>query len=506
MLCLVGLAIFYPMILDRIKSIPWQKVLPYVILALLIYVPVFGFIDILPIRMWDEARTSVNALEMYMDHDYIVTHYTRQVENWNTKPPLLLWFQVFWMKVLGPGELAIRLPSSIAVFLICMAFLYIAVRYLKQFWFGFIAVVLLITSEGFMNIHIARTGDYDALLTFFVTISSLCFFAFSETKKNKYLYFCFTALTAAVLTKGVAGLLILPAFGIYALIRRQWGLFLSNKHFYFGLLEFIVLVGGYYLLREYKNPGYLTTVQTNELGGRFLSSQGNQGYPFWYYYINLITYRLADRYLLIPCGLLLGLFSKNEKIRRLALFVMVAIVSFFLLISKSETKMYWYDAPLYPFMALAIAFVVHYFFDLLQNLNYAKEHAVKNVLPFVFLFLIFITPYHVTFSRTFYPNEEPWDTGTYEIGYYLKNAIRGKIDMNNKSLLYDGYNAQNLFYIYILNLKGVKTGVRFPSEHLKRGEMLVVCQDNMKQMIKDNYLYKIIKKQDQVETYEILGE
>ncbi len=40
---------------------------------------------------------------------------------------------------------------------------------MKQFWFGFIAIIVLITTDGYINIHATKTDDYDALLTFFTT-------------------------------------------------------------------------------------------------------------------------------------------------------------------------------------------------------------------------------------------------------------------------------------------------------------------------------------------------
>lgn len=493
------------MILDRIKQIPWQKYLPYFALALLLYVPVFGYINVLPIRMWDEARTAVNALEMYYDGDYIVTHFNSQVETWNTKPPLLLWFQVFFMKLFGPGELAIRMPSSIAVFLTCMALLYLSIRYLKNFWFGFIAVILLITSDGYMNFHIARTGDYDALLTCFHTGTCLAFFAFCETKQNKYLYYCFACLTLAVLTKSIAGLLFLPALFLYALVRWQFRYFLKNKHFYFGLLGFVGIIMSYYFIRELNGPGYFEIIRQNELGGRFMSSQGEQTYNFWFYLNNFTVYRLSDRYLLVPCGILLSLFSSNGRIRRLGLFTLIAVASFFFIISKSQTRLYWYDAPLYPFLALSVAFLVHFLFELLDKSNYTSQALAKNALPFVFLFLIFFRPYQIVFMRTFYPDEHSWDVPTYEASYYFKNAVKGKNNIDGQMLWYEDYNAHLLFYTEILQHRGVKTGIYYASEKLKPGEQIIVCQPQMKERLKNEYRHRLIRKKDNVETYEILG-
>ena len=143
----------------------WQQSWPYFLLAVLLYMPLFGHLNTLAIREYDEARLALNALEMYQNNNFLVTHFSGQPEMWNTKPPLLIWMQVFWMKLIGVGELAVRLPSAIAALLTCVILLVFCQRYLRSFWFGCIAVLVLITAEGYVSIHGTRTGDYDALLT-----------------------------------------------------------------------------------------------------------------------------------------------------------------------------------------------------------------------------------------------------------------------------------------------------------------------------------------------------
>src|SRR4051812_9188165 len=92
----------------------------FLILAALIYMPVFGFLDILCLRDRGESRNALNAIEMKENGNYLVPYYDGKPDMWNTKPPLLLWFQVFFMKTIGVDEIAVRLPSAIAAFFTCM--------------------------------------------------------------------------------------------------------------------------------------------------------------------------------------------------------------------------------------------------------------------------------------------------------------------------------------------------------------------------------------------------
>lgn len=480
----------------------FYKPVKYIVLALLIYMPVFGFLDTLPIRIWDEGRVAINAYEMHKNGNLIVTYYCDSPDMWNTKPPLLIWCQVFFMKILGVGEVAIRLPSAIGVFCTCLAILFFSLRYLKNFWIAFIAILVLITSDGFINYHIARTGDYDALLTCFTTATCLFFFSFTETKKNKFLYLFFASALLAVLTKGVAGILFFPAFGLYCLFQKQILLFLKNKHFYIGLFSFVAIALGYYFLREMKNPGYLKAIQENELGGRFMVSQGNQKFNFFFYLDNFVTYRLADRIWFAPCGLLVGLLSRNTRIKKFSLFLFFITVTFLLIISSGKTKLEWYDAPLFPFISILIALFIYFLFELIKNIKEINQALVYNVFPYLFLFVILLTPYQKIWSRTYMPGEFSWDWEFYEIGHYLKDAIRGKHDLNGKRLVYDEYDAQNLFYYRILRDKGV-TLDRGNFKDLKNEDEVIAWQDAIKQYIKEHYVYKEKKLQGKITEFHI---
>ncbi len=49
--------------------------------------------------------------------------------------------------------------------------------------------------------------------------------------------------------------------------------FFKSKHTWIAIMIAIIPIISFYLLREAYNPGYLTAVQENELGGRYLATQ-----------------------------------------------------------------------------------------------------------------------------------------------------------------------------------------------------------------------------------------
>jgi len=69
----------------------------YLLFILLISFPLFLHLDFLPLRLWDEARTAINASEMYHSGRYLIPTYNGEPDMWNLKPPLMVWLQVFFM-------------------------------------------------------------------------------------------------------------------------------------------------------------------------------------------------------------------------------------------------------------------------------------------------------------------------------------------------------------------------------------------------------------------------
>lgn len=472
----------------------------YVLLAILLYMPVFGHLDGLTIRKYDEARLALNASEMLGNGNYLVTIYHGKPDMWNTKPPFAIWGQVFFMKMIGVNEISVRLPSAIAALLTFLVLLIFAIRYLKSFWFGFISILVLVTSQGYIAIHATRTGDYDAPLTFFTTLSGLLFFSFIETKKSRHLYLFFLTLALAVLTKSITGLLFLPALAIYGLWQKQFLNIIRNKHFYFGLLGFLILVIGYYLTRESLNPGYLRAVQENELGGRFMNVIENHEHGFWYYLNNIVQTNLNAWYLLIPCGLLIGLYHKDSKINHLTKFSFLMVITFFLIISSAQTKLFWYDVPIYPFLALLIAPFIYLIFEFLKNANWINGALKRNILPFLFLFLLFFGPYRDIINKTYLPKED--DMKAQEITYYLKDTMKGKHDTNGYYLVTEGYNPHCEFYLKMLQIRGTEIGFRDPGK-LNVGDKIIVYQDNVSKYIQENYTQKMLEQTGNVLKYEI---
>ncbi len=482
------------------KAIFW-----WVVLLLLIYFPIFMDLGDLAMRTWDEPRMALNAFEITKDHNWIVTHYNGQIELWNTKPPLMMWIQALLIKIMGASELTIRLPSAISAALTCIMLVIFSQKFLKSFWTGFAAALVLVTTRGYIGIHSARTGDYDPIVTMFCTLYALSFFSYTETHKNKYLAITFVGLALALFTKGIAGAFFLPALFIYALIKKQVLPLLKNYRFYLFLILSLVPILGYYFWREQLNPGYMHAVWENELGGRYLSTIEEHKEVFWYYINNLIDWRYSYWLVFIAPGIALGLTNKDQKMKNITLYLSIIILFFVLLLSSAKTKLFWYDIPLYPLFAIIIGNM----FKILYG--YMKDYKESNpkvyaALKYGGLIPMFIYPYSAIIRSSYKPVEtNDFDSTYYRIEYYMQKAERGQKNLDNYTLCYDQYEAAELFYIDILSdmgqhVKWVKKTDFMP------GENVIVCEPQTEDSLKIKYTYQLIDSDHTVKAYHILDK
>jgi len=477
------------------------KILLFIVL---VYFPIFIHLETLPIRVWDEARLAINSYEMNKNGNYLIPYFEGQPDMWNTKPPLMIWLQVFFMKLLGPGVLAVRLPSAIAAFFTTVVLVIFSLKYLKNYWFGLIASLVLITSYGYIHTHATRTGDYDALLTLFTSIYALSFFLFLEHDNKKYLHLFFISIVLSVLTKSVQGLMILPALFIYMIVMRKL-IILKNKWFYIDLMLCIIAIGSYYLTREHYNPGYLKAVWLNELGGRYLETLDEHKAPFMFYYNLLVEQHYIYWYFFVPCGIAIGIFAKNERFRRLTIFSTLLVTTYWLIISLAKTKMEQYELPLFPFLSLIVAVMIYYIFNYLKDELVANKYLNFNIIPYVFIFIIVLSPYQKIIGKVYCPKESEVEEGYYQFSHFLQDAVKSRHSIKNYCVCFQDYNAHLLFYVNILNDRNQNITFKH-SKNLLSGDLVVASQDGVKEYIENNYIFETTGNYKSVKKYKILGE
>jgi 4-amino-4-deoxy-L-arabinose transferase-like glycosyltransferase len=302
----------------------------------------------LPIEVWDEARLANNALEMVNTGLSLITTYDGIPDHWNTKPPLLIWLMSISIRVFGPNESAVRLPSALAALsTVGLIFAFCNFR-LKRPFVGFIAVFLLLLERGYMDSHAARSGDYDAMLAFWTTgylFAGYIYIGNHSTRRLFWLLLCAVGIVLAFLTKTVEGLIFLPGLAIYALSQGRIVQMLHSPSAYLTGAMVLLICVGYYFWREKIDPGYFAAVMQNDLMGRY-TTENDEGGPFFYFLPVIVNALLFVGFQF--------LWGRGER-RQISLFLGLVSLVFLAIITFGQTKKAWYAVPLLPLSATIVA-------------------------------------------------------------------------------------------------------------------------------------------------------
>jgi len=470
----------------------------------LVYVPFFLHLDGLTLRIWDEARMASNSLHMYLTGQLLVPHFEGRPDMWCTKPPVLLWLQLGFMKMLGIGEVALRLPSAVSGLFICVLLIYMSRNELHTYYPGILATLILATSAGFVGWHGVRTGDYDILLSFSTLFYLYQFYLYlseyDPRKMSKYLYAFLGGVVLAFWVKGIAALVFLPALVPFIAIRKPQEF--RSMRFWVACLTTGLLAISYYFLRESVNPGYLKAVYENEIGGRLLDAVEGHGHPFGYY-ISALPSRLGGWiWFFLPASAYLMFFGTGKEPLISALFTS-AVVWYLLVMSAAQTKLPWYDIPTYPLIAFITSLGIFRIF----NDFLFKIHLKKYLIPIMILFIIGATfrPYSTMYDTVFKPKEYSWDRDYYRLTYFLRDKIRNEEKLEDHILVDTIYCAHNKFYMNWMNHEGSSIDFAHRMKYIVPGKKYIIHQSNVDDFIQTRFRYRLLEEDHNVKRYEILG-
>ena len=336
---------------DRTLLLRWSVVILAAALVCL-----FADLPSLPMTFADESRLSINAMEMRRTGLSLVTTYGFRPDLWNTKPPLMIWLMYACSEVFGPHAWALRIPSVLATLGSTAVVIALSWRVTRSVFIAIAAAILLLASRGFAGQHTAQTADYDALMCLFTTgYCAVLFLTLSSPRPRPWPVLLAGALVAgAVMTKGIAGLM--PGAGIvaYLVATRRWTRPFRSPWYVLAGLIVLAVGGGFYLVREHLSPGYLEAVWNNEIGGRYGKTVAGHDRWIGYYLVQIFV---VAGFSLGPFALLLlpqlkGVQGRRRALARFSLWLAAGLV---VVLSISQTKIRWYIAPAYPFLAIACA-------------------------------------------------------------------------------------------------------------------------------------------------------
>lgn len=460
------------------------------------------------VKIWDEASSAQNAIEMMESgHYFIVHHDGKPTHEVDTKPPLNLWFKVFSYKVFGINEFAVRFPTIISSVGIMLLLILFAWRYLKRQRMAVLLIFLIGITPGYMGYHVARHGDPDTLLMFFVTAYILLFFyIFYEYPKvkNKYYVLLAVAVALAGLTKSIAG--FAPAVGlvIFAFTQKKFYRMLADKRIHYTWISALLLFASYYLIREIFDPNYIKDSILRELS-LAKSYPSEPKHPEFSFYFNYLLETGFYPFLYIfPLAVIPWISSKNRMLKKLLLYSLMGAFFFVLGNSLSVTKNEWYIAPAYPYLWLFTAATLD------MVLSFLHERLVRKKFLWYFaviLFIGFAAYFYINRFQKIHDKNQIYQEVIYHPereGAFLEEVKDSIPEIKEMTIYTDQNWRQMKFYIKKHNyLDGTSVEIKKEMDSTFLEEPVLCAQKDLKKDIESRYVYEIIMEGKYGKLYDL---
>ncbi|OGZ42742.1 MAG: hypothetical protein A3H62_02620 [Candidatus Ryanbacteria bacterium RIFCSPLOWO2_02_FULL_44_40] len=296
---------------------------------------------------YDEATYAQVLHESLQRKDLL--SFTKDGEPWFDKPPLLFWMMAASVGIFGETELALRLPSAFFIVLAIILTWLMGLRLFRDPTVALGAAFILLTTTIF--IFSGRQVRMDIPVT---TAILFTFYAFIRGVHQPAWYIGVgMGIAVGVLLKSVIGLLAIPLFFIHSLIYQRWDWLLS-RYFWFGILLMTAILLPWLIQQHILYGESFWNHLISNIVGRYANPVIGTQIPFYYtkHLIKFVEPWTAVFVIVLIAFLLTGW---RNFFRRKAQLTTLSIALFMLfLFGSSASKLFFYIAPLFPFMALFI--------------------------------------------------------------------------------------------------------------------------------------------------------
>lgn len=268
-------------------------------------------------------------------------------------------------------------------------------------WTGLIAALILLTSGGYETTHVSRTADFDAPMIFFMFTSMVLLHRWSRGGTGQLIFWSMVLLTLGVLTKSVQAMLYVPGILAALISERRLVPLLKARWTYLGTGFFILIIGGFLLVLEGAEAGYLQAVIYNDITGRAGEALDGRAAPPEFYIQLLYTWQFNHWLWMSVLGATIGLAHRDEAIRSWMRWLVCISVCYLVAITSAQTKMEWYNAPLLPLLAALAAIPLHAVMFVLKEERTTPSFLAWRVLPAKLAILIFTVPYLTMLGKVY---------------------------------------------------------------------------------------------------------
>ncbi|MGI6393606.1 MAG: ArnT family glycosyltransferase [bacterium] len=319
-----------------------------------------------------------NSWDWFLDPVYLGVH------NFWSKPIFCFWMVFPFMKILGPTELALRLPFAINGVLFVLLIYFLSEKLFsdkaRSLVAGFVTILMPYTYL------ITRQFMWDITFVTFLTGAIGFLFIGQRDKNKKFLFTAYLFMGLGMLTKGLLALFFpLAIILIWMLITLDYTkkfkeilsdafLFIKSLSLIEGLGIFFVVSGWWYIYMAFKHglPFYKEFFGQHHfgrLGGMIDKPDG----PFDFYAWQLSVGTFPWIGFFVP-----GLYFSGKKMKEKKEegFVIISFFFLFLFFTLAATKFPHYVFPVVPFMSMIVASL---FVELFRNEKISKAYPVIAV-------------------------------------------------------------------------------------------------------------------------------
>jgi len=293
----------------------------------------------------DEPVYGQIAREMVQTGNWLTPHLAGRP--WFDKPPLFYWAEAASMALLGPTELAARLPSAVAAVLLALLVLLLG-RRLYGAAAGWASAAILATSLQTIILGRAAVTDMLFALTLMGALAAFSRWYEAGGRSPGWAAACGAALGLAVLCKGPVAIVLLGAAAFSFLAWERKLAYLLRTDTLLVLLCCLVVAGPWYgaMLTLNRHAFISQFIDANNLR-RFSHSEHETGSSPFYFIPVLLGFLFPWCVFLLP-----AMVTGRRVWAGRLLLCWVGVV--FLFFSASSTKLVTYIYPLYPAAALLI--------------------------------------------------------------------------------------------------------------------------------------------------------
>src|SRR3569832_1150654 len=301
----------------------------------------------------DEGRYAEMAREMVASKDWITSRLNGI--KYFEKPPLQTWMNALTFTLFGLGEWQARLWTGL-----CGLFGIALVSHAGRKVFGpragFSAAVVLASS--FFWAAMSHVNTLDMGLSAMMTLS-LCGLLLAQRndarpdERRNWMLACWAGMALAVLSKGLIGIVLPGAvLVLYTLFARDWAIW-KRLLLVFGLLFFFVFSTPRIVLVSLKNPEFPHFFFIHEHLQRFTSKIHHRAGP-WHYFIPILLVGILPWLGMLAQSLWSARHEEAKRFQPKKMLLIWAVFIFFLF-SISNSKLPSYILPIFPALALLIA-------------------------------------------------------------------------------------------------------------------------------------------------------